>query len=90
MDEHVKTKTRQTHLPRGMVHQSADPDISIWVRTWGQIFDENKARLKFFQEHLNYEIDRGDALKFVSEKYHHFLEGVVTDVEATDPNAADS
>lgn len=29
-------------------------------------------------------MDQGEALKFVSNKYKHFLEGVVTDVEATD------
>ncbi len=90
MDEHVKIKARQTHLPRGMVHQSSEPDISIWVRTWAQNLDENKARLKFFQEHLNYEVDKGEALKFVSEKYRHFLEGVVMEVEATDRDESDS
>lgn len=83
MDDFVKIKAKQTQLPPGAIHQSSDPNITIWVKTWAQIFDENRARLKFFQDRLNSTADSGEAVRFVCDKYRHFLEGVVEEVEST-------
>lgn len=77
MDEFVKIKTKQTQLPAGAIHQSRDPNITIWVKTWSQVFDENRARLKFFQDRLNSTADSGEAVRFVCDKYRHFLDGVI-------------
>jgi hypothetical protein len=82
MDDFVRIKTKQTQLPSGVIHQSSDPNITIWVKTWAQVFDENRARLKFFQDRLNSTADSGDAVRFVCDKYHHFLEGVIEEVES--------
>lgn len=84
IDDFVKIKSKQTSLPRGVIHQSSEPDITIWVKTWAQIFDENRSRLRFFEEQLKHTVDAGDAVKFVCEKYKHFLEGVVEAEDAKD------
>ncbi|MEZ5910600.1 MAG: hypothetical protein R3D31_17525 [Hyphomicrobiaceae bacterium] len=89
MDEHVTKEARQAHLPPGVLYQGADPDITIQVKTWSEIFDDNKAKLKFFKDQLQHTVDQGNAIKFVGEKYRHFLEGVLTEVEATEVAAAD-
>ena len=80
MDDFVRIKAKQTQLPPGVIHQSSDPNITIWVKTWAQVFDENRARLKFFQDRLNSTADSGDAVRFVCNKYRHFLDGVVEEV----------
>jgi hypothetical protein len=90
MDRHVTSEVRQAGLPRGMLYQSADPNITIWVKTWSEIFDENKAKLKFFKDQLQHNVDQQDAIKFVGDKYRHFLEGVITEVAATEVAAADA
>ena len=51
-------------------------NISVGIKTWGEIIDENKARLQFFQEHLKHNVTEDDAIKFIQEKHKKFLEGV--------------
>ena len=78
IDTFVKHEVRSANLPRGVLYQSEHQTSTIWVKTWSQIFSENKARLQFFQEKLEYQVDQGSALKHVHERYEKFLKGVVT------------
>jgi hypothetical protein len=66
----------------GIIHQTGN--ISIGIRTWAQIVQENKARRQFFQEKLEHQADQGTALKYLQEKYEAFLSGVITE-EPTAP-----
>jgi hypothetical protein len=40
----------------GKIHEA--DNVSIWVKTWSQVLDENRARMQFFQERLEYEADK--------------------------------
>lgn len=51
-------------------------NVSVWVKTWGQVIEDNRARLQFFQERLEYEADKGTSLKHLQEHYAKFLQGV--------------
>ena len=64
---------------RGVI--SSKDNISVGIRTWGQIIEENKARLQFFQEKLEHQVDDDTALKHLQEKYQKFLTGVVSEGE---------
>ena len=66
----------------GIVDQKGN--ITIGVKTWAQIIQENKARLQFFQEKLEHQADQGTALSYLQEKYEAFLSGVITE-EPTPP-----
>ena len=55
--------------------------VTVGIKTWGQVFDENKARLQFFQERLEHQIDDETALSHLQDKYQKFLAGVVADAE---------
>ena len=56
--------------------------VSIGVRTWGEIIEENLARLQFIKEKLEYRVDEGQALAYLQERHSELLEGViVTDAE---------
>lgn len=61
-------------------------NVSIWVKTWGQVIDENRARMQFLKEHLEYEADKGASLEFLQKKYARFLQGVLVE-EATEQDA---
>lgn len=65
----------------GKIYESGN--VSIWVKSWAQVLDENRARLQFFQEHLEYEADRGASLQHLQDKYAHFLEGVLVEDSST-------
>ena len=56
-------------------------NVSIFVKTWAQVLDENRARLQFFQERLEFQADRESSLKHLQERYDEFLKGVMTDEE---------
>lgn len=58
---------------------SAKDNIKIGIKTWGDLINENKARLQFFQEKLEYQVDDKSALKYLQEKYQDFLDGVISD-----------
>jgi hypothetical protein len=51
------------------------------------VLEENRTRLQFFQERLEYEADKGASLKHLQEHYAKFLQGVL--VEETDEASAD-
>jgi hypothetical protein len=69
----------------GLIYQRGN--ISIYVKTWGQVLESNRARLQFFQEHLEYQADKGASLKHLQEHYAKFIQGVLTPDEAAgDPD----
>lgn len=61
---------------RGII--SSKKNITVGIRTWGQIIEENKARLQFFQQKLEHQVDDETALGHLQETYKQFLTGVVT------------
>jgi len=69
---------------RHLIHKKGN--ISVGIRTWGDIIEENKARLQFFQEHLKHNVSEDDAIKFLQEKHKEFLEGVYKNLD--DPPSA--
>lgn len=69
----------------GIVEQKGN--ITIGIKTWTQIIQENKARLQFFQEKLEHQADEGTALKFLQERYEQFLTGVITEEPEGEPEA---
>lgn len=58
----------------GLIHKK--DNVCIFVKTWGQVLAENRSRMKFFQERLEYQADKGDSLKHLQEHYAKYLEGV--------------
>ncbi|MCR4345883.1 MAG: ATP-binding protein [Sulfuricaulis sp.] len=61
----------------GRIHTK--DNCSIYVKTWAQVLNQNRARLQFFQESLEYQADKGASLKHLQEHYAKFLKGVLTE-----------
>ncbi len=59
-------------------------NLSIYVKTWGQVLDENRARLQFFKEKLEYEADKGASLQYLRENYHDLLKGVLVEEDGVE------
>jgi hypothetical protein len=75
MNEHAKLEVRTANQPPGMLWQSPDQRITIWVKTWSQILNSSKARLQVFQKELNYSADRDASLDYLKQAYAKVLEG---------------
>ncbi len=89
LDSYADRKANQLNLPRGMTFQSADPSITIWVKSWSQLINECRARLKFFAEKLNYAPDRDASLQHLKSTYSNYLADLFAasagDDEAAEP-----
>jgi hypothetical protein len=69
----------------GMI--SGKDNMKIAVTTWSKIIEQNKARLQFFQEKLEHQVDKGTALAYVRKKYEQLLTNVVEDDEEKDEDS---
>jgi len=78
IDDFAKLDVNQRDRPRGMLHQSDDPSITIWVKTWSQIISDCRARLRFFSEKLNYAPDRDSSLEHLRTTYSKYLADLYT------------
>lgn len=58
----------------GLIHTK--DNLSIYAKTWAQVLDENRARLKFFQDKLEVQVDRDASLKYLQDRYAAYLDGV--------------
>ncbi len=74
IDDHAKRRARQSNMPPGLIHQSEDKRISIWLKTWSEILQANKHRLRLFQEKLEISADRDGSLQFLRETYATILQ----------------
>lgn len=83
IDELVQAQVMDGKDDQGTIH-SRD-NVTIEVKTWAQILDDNKARLQFFGEKLQVEANQGAALEFLKTRYAQFLTGVVPDDESAEP-----
>ncbi len=65
-------------------------NVSVGVKTWGELIDENKARLQFFQEQLQHNADEDASIAYIRERHSKLLEGVFVDeiVDAGEDDAA--
>lgn len=62
------------------------PRVSVGVKTWSEIIEDNHARLQFIKSALEHRVDDGQALSYLQERHKELLEGVlVEDEESTEP-----
>ena len=66
---------------RNLIHKKNN--ITVGVKTWAEIIEENKARLQFFQEALEYRVGEAEAIAHLQERHSKLLEGVFDEVEGT-------
>jgi hypothetical protein len=62
-DEFAAAEARQTGRPRNLIWDKDDPPMRVWLKTWSQLIDENRARLRFMQKELDYDPVQEDALE---------------------------
>jgi hypothetical protein len=73
MDKTVERRARNKNMPFGLIHDDPDIDMKIWVKTWSHVLDSCKGRLNFFQQRLEYDSQRTDALEYLNELYSAYL-----------------
>ena len=85
MDRHAQLKAKQKDMPPGVIFRHSEMDLTIWAKTWGQVMDENRSRLRFFQERLEQKVRHEKGLKYLSTRYGSILEGVLEEEPEVEP-----
>lgn len=88
LDDYAERKAKQSNMPRGMTYQSDDPSITMWVKTWSQLINECRSRLKFFAEKLSYAPDRDSSMEHLKTTYSKYLADLFSDLEEEDASSA--
>jgi hypothetical protein len=69
----VRRQSNQRGKPQGLLHDDAELNISIWVKTWAQIIEEARARLHFFQKELAYRANNDSAIDYLKRTHDKYL-----------------
>ena len=79
MNEHAQLESQMENQPQGVVYQSrADArrnyNMTIWAKSWSKRLLRNApARLKFFQDRLNYNASQSSGRKYLRDTYPKFI-----------------
>ena len=84
MDDVVARKVSQKDRAKGILFQDGEQRITIWVKTWSQVINDCKARLRFFEEKLNYTPDRDSSLGHLKSTYQEYLADLFTSKSETE------
>jgi hypothetical protein len=72
----MENQTRQLNQPQGLALQTQD--YQIWVKSWSQILNSCKARLRFFQERLEYSATRETGIELLRKIHSKYLPSELT------------
>lgn len=86
-DSSGKREARQSDRPPGQVYK--DGSIEVWCKTWGEILEEARSRMKFVEDRLKANIDKETSLTYLRHTYEKYLAGVVDGTDG-DQSHADS
>lgn len=65
----VVRRASQKDRAKGILYQSDDAAITVWVKTWSQIIEDAAARMRFFEKQLGYTPDRDASIAHLSSTY---------------------
>ncbi len=72
-------KNRLKNFSNGIVYDVEG--VTIWIKTWSEVIRENKHRLEFIRDQLNYNMSREDGLDYLKTKYAEFTKGIITTMD---------
>lgn len=72
-DRFAQAKANHAKRPQGLIYESEDRRVKIWIRTWGHVLEGAKTRLQFFQGQLGYDPGREKGLATLTRLYAEYL-----------------
>ncbi len=73
MTRDARRQARQRNLPEGLLFDDSEQNLRVWIKTWGEIIENCRARLEFFQEQLKYSADDESALVYLRRLHKEYL-----------------
>lgn len=94
MDAAVRQEINQRNRVRGLAFEPDLPDapgakVQVWVRDWGQIIEDAKRRLDYFQQSLQHDPSLDDAREYLNRHHGDVIpEGLLQQEEKAAANDA--
>ena len=83
-DDYAELKLENDSLKDGVIYKTSKKrNITIWLKTWSELIAENKHRLEFIRDKLNYNVDKEDAINHLKSTYSEYIEGVIPEEAET-------
>jgi hypothetical protein len=82
MSNDARRSAHQSNRPEGLVFEDAQVRIQVWAKTWGQLLEDCRARLDFFQRSLEYTADDESALEYLRTVYAQYMPSALLDQES--------
>jgi hypothetical protein len=73
INEQIRRRASQANRPRDLLYEDDKDRITIWIKTWGELIDDCRARLRFFDEKLSYTPDRDSSREHLRSTYEKYL-----------------
>ncbi|MDO6646390.1 ATP-binding protein [Acinetobacter guillouiae] len=73
LDDYAKDEANQRNKPKGLIHDSAQHNITVWVKTWSELITNARAKLQFINEHLQYEVTQESSQKYLKEVHEKYI-----------------
>lgn len=69
---------------KGILKSDDRNSLTIYLKTWGEVIDECRGRLNFFQERLQYTPSNEDAIRYLKEVHDKYIPASVGGSAASD------
>ena len=73
LDDFAKGEANQRGRPKGKVSDDAELNITVWIKTWAEVINDARARLRFVNKQLAYEADRDSAKSYLKKAHAKFI-----------------
>lgn len=80
----VQRQAEQRHRPKGLYHEDPDEEISVWIKSWGQVIESCRVRLEFFQRQLQYTATKDSAITYLRKMHEKYLPQFLLDSSTED------
>lgn len=73
LDDFAEDEANQRNKPKGLIHDSAQHNITVWAKTWSEVIANARAKLQFINQHLQYEVTQESSQKYLKEVHEKFI-----------------
>lgn len=80
----VRKEVTQRFRPQGLLYEDPDGKSFVWVKTWGEVIEDAKARLHIFQEKLQYNATTLTGIEYLKKTHEKYLPKNLTCEELLD------
>ncbi|GAB5098368.1 ATP-binding protein [Caballeronia sp. HLA56] len=76
LDAFAKREANQRNRPKGQVFDDAELNITVWIRSWADVINDARSKLRFINQQLSYEADLDSAKDYLRLAHAKFIPNV--------------